>query len=578
MFPPTSLFSPTSPTVRPAPARHTRQVPHLVWFKRDLRTHDHAALLGAAEHREVLALYVYEPEQYHHPEFHPAHLTVLNDALSELRARLSELGIPLLLRHGEAVTVLEALWQDVPFASLWAHQETGNGVSYQRDLRVHAWARGRGLPFFEPPQNGVVRRLRSRDTWAEEWEARMGTVPRPAPERLSGPTHLPPGDLLTHQDLGLPENDKVLPWAPGTFGERLAHTTLHSFLTGRGVNYTQEMSSPLSAEHACSRLSVHLAFGTLSLRTALHATRQRLAAVIGDPEADPRWVRSLRSFESRLHWHDHFIQRLESEPEMEFRGLNPTLAELRPEELDEEARAKFEAWATGHTGFPMVDACMRMLLTTGWLPFRMRALLVSFATEQLWLPWRAVGLHLAPHWLDHEPGIHWAQVQMQAGMVGINTLRIYNPTKQARDQDPDGVFLHRWLPELRVLPPAYVHEPHLTPPLVQAEVDFQVGDSYPQPIVNDREAVRAAKQRHQEAQARDPGREVARQVYERHGSRKKAQLRAEGRMAPSRRDGRATVAASPAPSPPRPVLSYGQPLLFDTLAPETAPVTLSTLR
>lgn len=553
-------------------------MPHLVWFKRDLRIQDHAALLGAAERGEVLALYVYEPEQYRHPEFHPAHLSVLNDALAEVRARLGELGIPLLLRHGEAVAVLEALWQEVPFSSLWAHQETGNWVSYQRDRRVRAWAKGRGLPFYEPPQNGVVRRLRSRDTWAEEWEARMGTAPRPAPGRLCGPQHLTPGDLLWHRDLNLPENDKALPWPPGAFGEHLAHTTLYSFLNGRGVNYTREMSSPLTAEHACSRLSVHLAFGTLSLRTVVHATRQRLAAVTGDPQADPRWVRSLRSFESRLHWHCHFMQRLESEPQMEFRGLNPTLADLRPEELDEEARTKFDAWASGRTGFPMVDACMRMLLATGWLPFRMRALLVSFATEQLWLPWRAVGLHLARHWLDNEPGIHWSQVQMQSGMVGINTLRIYNPTKQARDQDPDGEFLRAWLPELRSLPPAYVHEPHLTPPLVQAEIDFRVGDSYPLPIVDDREAVRAAKQRHRQAQARDPGREVARQVYERHGSRKKAQLRAEGRMAPSRRRQRPTVQASPAPATStRPVLTPGQPLLFDTLVPEQPSVELPRL-
>ena len=258
----------------------------LVWFKRDLRVQDHAALSAAAERGRVLPLYIWEDEQLTHPEFGGAQLELINDALSELSGRLSRLGAPLHVRRGEAAAVIAELHAEYGFGAVYAHQETGNWVSYQRDRRVRAWARAAGLPFHEPPQNGVVRRLKNRDSWAEEWEARMGAAPLLAPAQLCGPPAAPFA-ALTPQQAGVPPHDLTLPWPPGTFGEELAHATLASFLEGRGVDYQDGIGSPLRAEHSCSRLSVHLMHGTLSLRTAVQATRQRLAAVRGRPGRRP---------------------------------------------------------------------------------------------------------------------------------------------------------------------------------------------------------------------------------------------------------------------------------------------------
>ncbi|WP_155298527.1 uracil-DNA glycosylase [Deinococcus kurensis] len=485
----------------------------LVWFKKDLRAHDHAPLWEAARRGPVLPVFIYEPEQLTHEEFAGHHLTYLNDSLRELDASLRALGTPLVVRVGEAVAVLDELREAHGVTAVWAHEETGNGVSFGRDRRVRAWARARGLPLTELPQNGVIRRMRNRDGWAATWEERMGAPQIAAPARLSG-VDADPGGLRTHAELGVPANAKIIP--PG--GRAAALDTLDSFLAARGVNYMREMSSPLSAEASCSRLSAPLAFGTVSLREVVQATRVRLAQVRGDPHADPRWVRSLRSYESRLHWHCHFMQRLESQPDMEFRTLNRALEGLREHEWTPEF---FDRWQHGQTGYPLIDACMRMLRETGWLNFRMRALLVSFATQHLWLHWRQPGLFLAREWLDNEPGIHWSQMQMQSSTVGINRVRIYSPTRQAREQDPDGVFLRRWLPELADVPTDFIHTPW--------EWSGAGRLSYPPPIVNEQEAGRRARARIGAARASPAFEAEARRIYATHGSRKKAELRAERR-------------------------------------------------
>ena len=538
----------------------------LVWFKKDLRVRDHAPLRAAVERGPVLGLYIYEPEQLAHEEFGGHHLSYLNDSLRDLEAELRARGGLLLIRRGEASEVLQAVCDEAGVGAIWSHEETGNWVSYQRDRRVRAWARARGLPLTEWPQNGVVRRLKSRggageDSWASGWEARLGGVPLAAPEALRAPegaqalTHL---GILGHAELGVEPNRKIIP--PG--GEAQAHLTMQSFFAGRGVNYMREMSSPLSAEESCSRLSAPLAFGTLSLREVVHATRLRLAAVKADPAADPRWVRSLRSFESRLHWHCHFIQRLETEPEMEFRNLNRAFDGLRPDPGEEgwntEAFARFQA---GETGFPLVDACLRMLLETGWLNFRMRAMLISFSSQALWLHWRAPGLFLAHHWLDNEPGIHWAQTQMQSSTVGINQVRIYNPTKQALDQDPTGEFIRRWVPELRAAPTDLIHEPWKWSGLARS--------GYPEPVVDLAPALREAKRRIMAARATPEFEAEARRVYHVHGSRKKAQTRKErtDRGLPARPAPR-TLPPTKSTKPPKKVSPMSQqPDLFG-LAPE----------
>jgi deoxyribodipyrimidine photo-lyase len=148
-------------------------------------------------------------------------------------------------------------------------------------------------------------------------------------------------------------------------------------------------------------------------------------------------------------------------------------------------------------------------------------MLVSFASYDLWLPWRPSGLQLARWFTDYEPGIHWPQVQMQSGTTGINTLRMYAPVKQSLDQDPRGVFIRRWVPELAEVDEAFIHEPWRMPTAAQAAAGCKVGRDYPKPVVDHAEAVRLARGKFTELKRRAEHRAGARKVFLRHGSRKR---------------------------------------------------------
>lgn len=213
---------------------------------------------------------------------------------------------------------------------------------------------------------------------------------------------------------------------------------------------------------------------------------------LGTSPEDRWWRRSLESFESRLAWHCHFIQKFESEPEIEFQNMNRSFDGMREHEFNEEY---FEAWCQGETGFPIIDASMRSLQLNGWINFRMRAALMSFASYQLWLHWRRPAQFLARLFVDFEPGIHFSQAQMQSGVTGINTIRIYSPKKQAAEQDPKGEFIRKYCLELAGLSIADLPEPHLTPPLIAAALGFESGITYPKPIVDPEQAYSAAKKK-----------------------------------------------------------------------------------
>ncbi|MEM6376475.1 MAG: FAD-binding domain-containing protein [Pseudomonadota bacterium] len=480
----------------------------ILWFKRDLRAHDHAALAQAAARGPVLPLYVVESALWAERDMAGRHWAFIAECLSELRDDLAGLGQPLIIRVGEITDVLDALSQAFEITALWSHEETGNAWSYARDKRVQEWCREHSLPWHQIPNHGVIRRISSRDGWAKAWDQQM------AQQVSRTPTLAPVTD-----DIGGVPDMRDLALSPDMCPERqmggraVGLAMLDSFLHARGEGYRADMSSPLAGATSCSRLSPHLAWGTVSMREVAQATwsRQRALKALPKPEQGG-WRGALHSFNGRLHWHCHFMQKLEDEPRLEFENLHRAYDGMRPSEPD---AARLAAWANGETGLPFLDACMRSLRATGWLNFRMRAMVMATASYHLWLPWRASGLHLARMFTDYEPGIHWSQTQMQSGTTGINTVRIYNPVKQGHDQDPTGEFTRRWVPELAEIPDKFLQEPWRA----DNAADI-LGKIYPERIVDHVAAARDARDKVWAVRRGGAYRDEASAIQSKHGSRK----------------------------------------------------------
>ena len=479
----------------------------IVWFKRDLRLEDHAALCAAAQAGPVLPLYILEPDYWALPDVSARQYAFLEESVESLSRQLEARGVPLCLRIGNAVDSLGALFDAYPGCSLWSHEETGNAWTYDRDLRVAALAREKGVVWTELAQSGVVRRLKSRNGWAQRWDRMMARPALPVPELRAAPGAESGPDWPEAVALKLSADP-----CPGRQkgGRDAGLKALSSFLSVRGEPYRKAMSAPEAGARHCSRISPYLALGVLSMREAAQAGWSRQSELKQRPEGGG-WSGSMRSYMSRLHWRDHFMQKLEDEPEIEWRNMHPGLEDLRPKTADQ---TPLEAWARGETGVPFIDACMRCLIETGWMNFRMRAMLVSFASYHLWQPWQASGQILARLFTDYEPGIHWSQVQMQSGTTGVNAIRIYNPVKQGHDQDADGDFIRRWLPELAAVPDDFIHEVWRWP-----EAESRLEGHYPRPIVHVADAARQARERVFGARRSDGFKAASKQVLARHGSR-----------------------------------------------------------
>ena len=396
-----------------------------------------------------------------------------------MQAALSAHQTKVLVVQGKVLEVFQKLGELVAIQTVFSHQETGIRVTYDRDLALEAYANAlktknpeRKFSWLEYVNNGVQRGLKNRKGWREDWECFM-KQPQLSFQPKKGqllPVH---AIQKLEEHVTVPNLDTPLetPFQKGGASTGLRY--LSSFLQGeRYRNYNTTISKPLLARKSCSRLSPYIAWGNLSVRQVWQeAKRFRESA---------KNKRAIDSFTSRLRWQAHFIQKFEMEDRMEFKSVNKGYHTLhKPRNLEYQ-----RAWREGKTGYPLVDACMRCLNETGYLNFRMRAMVVSFFTHNLWQPWQDCSPHLAQQFLDFEPGIHYPQIQMQAGETGINMLRIYNPIRNSELHDTEGVFIKKWIPELQRVPLAYIHEPSKMSLLEQQFCNTFIGQDYPAPIVD----------------------------------------------------------------------------------------------
>jgi len=445
---------------------------NIVLFKRDIRLHDNEAIHAALKSgRRTLFLFVFEEILLKDPHYSKRHWDFMKESLVDLNEKLSNYDSKVLIVQSNVNRAIQIIQETYKITHLYSHQETGIRVTYDRDKMLKHFLVNNRITWIENINNGVFRGLQDRTNWAKKWEDFMN---QPLLQFLPNE-----GQLLTKNEIHklasffhLPtlETDSNSPFQKG--GTTIGLKYMNTFFQDRSKNYTFHISKPLLARRSCSRLSPYLAWGNLSMRQILKETVRCIDQNIH--------TRQMESFGSRLRWQAHFIQKFEMEDEMEFVSINKGYRKLKKQVSEQ----YIEAWENGQTGYPLVDACMRCLKETGYLNFRMRALVVSFFTHNLWQPWQKATIILSRYFLDFEPGIHFPQIQMQAGETGINMLRMYNPTKNGITHDPEGIFIKKWVPELADLDIAFVHEPSKMTPMEQQMTGFILGKHYPKPIVN----------------------------------------------------------------------------------------------
>ena len=432
----------------------------VVWHRRGFRTQDHPAVAAADDYETVLPLFIFDPQFYSDGLACDSRIRFLHESLRDLDSQYDAWGGRLNYAHGKPRSILEQC-TEAGWDVLASREPTGR-YGQRRDTAA-ALA---GVEFVV--DDGLVRAANSRTNWSDNVEQWFDSDLHAFDGDVEFARLAEPAGAITPERIEIqyeidPTKSRV-PHGGRTAGQR----RLAQFVREIG-SYPGSISSPTAAETHTSRLSAYLRFGCLSVREVYQTVQNE--AVDG---------RAKSMFVSRLYWNRHYTQKLADWAGWLDRAANPVMDGLYADSRDPEL---LEVWKTGRTGYPMVDASMRCLRETGWLNFRMRAMCASFLCDLLQQPWKPGADWLYYHLIDADPAINYTQFQTQAGAVGTNLHRIYNPRKQVRDNDPDGEFIFEWVPELRGLPVEFLDQPEKTPLAVQRECGIEIGVDYPYPVV-----------------------------------------------------------------------------------------------
>ncbi|MBL32762.1 MAG: hypothetical protein CMD79_02620 [Gammaproteobacteria bacterium] len=463
----------------------------IIILNRNLRLLDNSALYYGSLKSNFIVIYLYDVDYWKANGKSSRQLKFSNDCLEELDEDLKKLNSNVNVFNGSFYDL--GKWIETNYNNFSIHINHCTDVNYFRE-GFNNFKENFKNKITVYDDYGLQLNNFDRDTWSKNWNHIMNSdllgVPKPSNNKDSL-------NLIGFSDFkneiscefsGLSNIQKG--------GTSKAKELLETFLDQRCKGYRIKMSSPSQSEESCSRLSPHFTYGSISIRQVYKQLNKML------PELNNK--KDLYSFKKRLYWHCHFVQKLHTEPELEFYSMHRMCDDLRPDYDDE----IIEKWIEGETGFPFLDACMKFLSENGWINFRMRAMIMSFASYNLWQPWQKTSPRLAELFTDYEPGIHISQVQMQSGVTGINLPRIYSISKQSMDQDPDAEWTKNLLPQLNNFDPKLIHNAELNNSYIPQIVDLKTSAKFARDQVwGIRKSIEFKNE--------------ARKVYLKHGSRRR---------------------------------------------------------
>lgn len=460
--------------------------PAIVWFRLDLRLADHAALWTAVHKAgSVLPVFIHAPEEEAPWEPGGASRWWLHQSLKSLDAALRSAGSRLIIRRGSAGETLRALVRETGAAAVYWNRRY-EPASQALEAKTSEALRADGVavesfnaallrePWMVQNQSGKPFQVFT-PFWRHCLAKPDPASPLPAPDQLPTPTRWPKSLSLCALEL-----EPKINWAAGMKaiwqpGEAGARAGLRSFLAAGLDHYDNGRNRPDLP--GTSRLSPHLHFGEISPRQIWHAVRQH-AEARGIPEA--RWRTS--QFLAELGWREfahHLLYHFPHTPD------EPLRTEFQAFPWNRNADW-LRAWQRGRTGYPIVDAGMRELWTTGWMHNRVRMITASFLVKDLLISWKEGARWFWDTLVDADLAQNTLGWQWTAG-CGADAapyFRVFNPVSQGEKFDPSGAYVRRWCPELAKLSDKWLHRPFEAPPGVLAEAGIQLGRTYPKPVVN----------------------------------------------------------------------------------------------